>query len=99
LTLVGVGRDEEGHAVGGQGLHLDGVPVTGVGESHVGRLLDAGGQELAAGGANERPELPEVTAARPARSTPNGSERHARSPRTAAIGSLRPAGARKKNLA
>src|SRR3954469_1665725 len=32
-----------------------------------------------------------------ARSTPNGSERHARSRRTAAIGSLRPAGAWRKN--
>ena len=60
MALVGVGRNEDRDAVGGQRLHLDLVPVAGVGEHHIGRPLDPGGDQLAAGRVDERPELPEV---------------------------------------
>jgi hypothetical protein len=36
------------------------MPVTGIGEHHARRTLDTDGAQLAAGGIDERPELPEV---------------------------------------
>ena len=59
-ALVGVGRNEHRQSLAGQALHLDLVPVAGVGEHDLGRLLDAGPRELAAGRGDHRLELAEV---------------------------------------
>jgi len=59
-ALSGVRWDEDPQPVAGQPLHLDLMPVAGVGEHDVGRLLDTGQGKLVAGGADHRLEVPEV---------------------------------------
>jgi hypothetical protein len=43
-------------------LHLFAVPVAGVGQQHLGRVIDAGGSELALRGIEHRLKVPEVGA-------------------------------------
>ena len=59
---AGVGRDEHLDAAVGDALHLFAVPVAGVGQQHLGRLVDAGRGELALGGVEHRLEVSEVAA-------------------------------------
>ena len=59
-ALVGVRRNKDRRSLSGQALHLDVVPVAGVGENHLGRLLDARSRELVAGRGDHRFELAEV---------------------------------------
>src|ERR671911_607956 len=55
LAFAGVGRDEHLAAPGDRALHLALMPVAGVGEDHPGKLVDAGGLQLAAGGVADPP--------------------------------------------
>src|SRR5205085_2181371 len=57
-AFLGVGRDQDGEAVAEQAFHLDVVPVAGVGEHDIGRVLDACGAQLSLGGADHGSRWP-----------------------------------------
>ena len=62
LSTAGVGRDQHLNPAVDDAFHLLPVPVTGVREQHLGRVVDAGGVQLALGGVEHRLEMTEVRA-------------------------------------
>jgi hypothetical protein len=60
VALAGVGRDQDGDIAHGKFVHLDVVPVAGVGDDDLERVVDPGGVQLALGRGDHRLQVPEV---------------------------------------
>src|SRR6185436_1183705 len=60
LALAGVGRDEDLHAATDERVHLDVMPVAGVGKHDLGNRVDPDPGQLGVGGADHRFEVSEI---------------------------------------